>query len=145
VQSTSEHHLFRRGKRGTFNLRRRIPAEARSAHPPGQCERLLSLGTTHERVARKRLRKHLAALDEEFAQRAAKLRESPRGVQRVSRLSAEQLRDLAQVLVRATLETDAMARSTVLASTDTCICVVSIPNSRPVKSKRRGKVSSRRW
>jgi integrase len=110
MKAQSEH-LFRRGQRGTFYLRRRIPLALRDAYPRGKAEFLVSLRTSDESLARERLRAELVALDQQFERMRVKLEgrwKSPgqREVQRVTHLSEQQLQDFAQSWVRMVLETD---------------------------------------
>lgn len=110
MRAQSEH-LFRRGQRGTFYLRKRIPLHLRDAYPRGKAEVLVSLRTCDERVAKERLRAQLVALDQQFERMRVKLETrwtSPdaRAVQQVNHLSEPQLQDLARSWVRMVLETD---------------------------------------
>lgn len=110
MKAQSEH-LFRRGQRGTFYLRKRIPLHLRDAYPRGKAEVLVSLRTSDEQLAKERLRAQLVALDQQFERMRAKLESrwtSPatREVQQVNHLSEQQLQDLARSWVRMVLETD---------------------------------------
>jgi len=100
--------LFRRGKRGTLYLRRRIPSHLRDAYPPNKTEFLKSLRTSDLHVAQKRLRSELACVDEQFERMRVKLSErwkAPK-LQHVTHLSEQQLQDLSQSWLRFVLETD---------------------------------------
>lgn len=109
--SPQSEHLFRRGKRGTLYLRKRIPLHLRDAYPRGKAEILLSLRTSDAQVAEVRLRAELVELDQQFERMRVKLEnrwQSPsvQQAQRVTHLSTPQLQDLAQSWVRFVLETD---------------------------------------
>jgi hypothetical protein len=98
VKAVPEHaHLYCRGKGDIYYLRRRIPTAIRAAYPNGRNEIIRSLRTRGVKVAKKLLRSALVSTDREFAVKEAALREhsNVRAVQRVSQLSAEQLRDFA--------------------------------------------------
>lgn len=105
-------HLYRRGKRDTYYLRRRIPVMVLDSYPRGTREIVRSLRTRNARAAQRALRRALVDLDREFDERAARLREEHQApaVQRVTRLAPAQLRDLAGLWVRAVLETDEETR-----------------------------------
>ena len=110
MKAQSEH-LFRRGQRGTFYLRRRIPLSLRDAYPPGKAEVLVSLRTCDELLANERLRAELVVLDQRFERMRVKPDarwKSPgqHDAQRVTHLSDQQLRDFARSWVRMTLKTD---------------------------------------
>ncbi|MFO1340607.1 MAG: DUF6538 domain-containing protein [Burkholderiaceae bacterium] len=110
MRAQSEH-LFRRGQRGTFYLRKRIPLHLRDVYPRGKAEVLVSLRTSDEQLAKERLRAALVALDQQFERMRVKLESrwtSPatREVQQVNHLSEPQLQDLARSWVRMVLETD---------------------------------------
>jgi hypothetical protein len=72
MRAKSEH-LFRRGQRGTFHLRKRIPLHLRDAYPRGKAEVLVSPRTSDEQLARERLRARLVALDPQFERMRVKL------------------------------------------------------------------------
>jgi integrase len=111
MQAVSEH-LFRRGKRGSLYLRRRIPNDVRDAYPSHKSEILLSLRTSDTAVAKLRLRAALSRLDDEFARRRVKLEErwqAPKR-QQVTHLSTQHVQELADNWVRCVLETDEQTR-----------------------------------
>lgn len=105
-------HLFRRGKRGTFYLRRRIPADVLDAYPRGKREFVVSLGTSDRARAVQALRRRLVALDDDIEAKRVALREHRIGVprRRVRSLNAAQLDDLARLWVHAVLDTDEAQR-----------------------------------
>ena len=105
-------HLYRRGKRGTYYLRRRIPIEVLDAYRGGVREIVRSLRTRDPHIAERTPRSALVDLDREFALKSARLREQRRlpRQQRVTTLAPEQRHDLAKVWVTAVLETDEQAR-----------------------------------
>lgn len=65
MQSVSEN-LYRRGKRGTYYLRRRIPTPLRDAYPPGKVEISCSLRTSDYGLAKQRLHAQMSAVDAQF-------------------------------------------------------------------------------
>jgi hypothetical protein len=94
-------HLFRRGKRGTICMRKRIPQSLRDAYPPGKAEVLASLRTCDESLAKERLRAEHVALDQQFERVRVKLdarRISPgqHAAQQVTHLSDQQVQDHAR-------------------------------------------------
>jgi integrase len=105
-------HLFRRGKRGTFYLRRRIPADVLDAYPRGKREFVVSLGTSDRARAVQVLRRRLVALDDDIEAKRTALRERRIGVprRRVRSLNAAQLDDLARLWVHGVLDTDETQR-----------------------------------
>ncbi|MBS0326953.1 MAG: integrase [Proteobacteria bacterium] len=105
-------HLYRRGKCGTFYLRRRIPAPLLDTYGPGRREIVRSLHTRDANAAQRALRRALVELDHEFDERAQRLHEQRRApaLQRVTHLAPAQLTDLARLWVHAVLETDEEAR-----------------------------------
>jgi integrase len=105
-------HLFRRGKRGTFYLRRRIPADVLDSYPRGKREVVVSLGTSDRARAVQVLRRRLVALDDDFESKRVALRARSLGAprRRVRSLNAAQLDDLARLWVHAVLDTDESQR-----------------------------------
>lgn len=105
-------HLFRRGKRGTFYLRRRIPNDVLDAYPRGKREFVVSLGTSDRARAVQVLRRRLVAFDDDIEAKRAALREHRLGVprRRVRSLNAAQLDDLARLWVHGVLDTDESQR-----------------------------------
>ena len=93
-------HLYRRGKRGTFYLRRRIPTEVLDAYRGGVREIVRSLRTRDPFIAERTLRSALVDLDREFALKATRLREERRlpRQQRVSSLKSNPTRRSASSL-----------------------------------------------
>lgn len=89
-------HLYRRGKRGTYYLRRRIRVTVLDSYPRGTREIVRSLRTRGRRAAQRALRRALVDLDREFDERAARLREERQApeVQRPTHVPPAQLRDL---------------------------------------------------
>jgi integrase len=109
MQAVSEN-LYRRGARGTYYLRRRIPGELRDAYPHGKQEITVSLRTRDLNLAKERLHEQLAKVKEQFAQRRAKLRlrwkSSDQALQVLTVMSQEQAQELASSYVHFVLETD---------------------------------------
>ena len=105
-------HLYRRGKRGTFYVRRRIPTGLRDLYPRNKREVVVSLRTSDERLARARLHEEMARLEAEFQGRALQLRQrwNPPQRQRITSLTPALLDDLANSWVRSVLHSDEQAR-----------------------------------
>jgi integrase len=108
------HTLFRRGKRGTYYLRRRIPTQLRDAYPPGRQEIICSLRTSDHALALERLHAQMAKVDQEFNRRRGQLERrwtsSAQSAQHVTYLSDQQVKDLADRYVHCVLESDDQAR-----------------------------------
>lgn len=114
MQSVQEY-LFRRGKRGTFYVRRRIPLDVADAYPHKKREITRSLGTSDPSVAKKRLYLELSHIDAEFKQRREQLALrwaaaiGPR--QEFKALTEQQMQDLAESFVRQVLYSDEVMRT----------------------------------
>jgi hypothetical protein len=67
------HTLFRRGKRGTFYLRRRIPQQVRDAYPRGKVEITCSLRTSDHALAVQRLHAQMTKVNQEFERKRGQL------------------------------------------------------------------------
>jgi hypothetical protein len=65
--------LFRRGKRGTFYLRRRIPQQVRDAYPRGKVEITCSLRTSDHALAVQRLHAQMTKVNQEFERKRGQL------------------------------------------------------------------------
>lgn len=107
-----DQHLFRRGKRGTFYVRRRVPSHLRDAYPLGRAELVRSLRTSDERLARSRMHAELARLETDFEQRGMHLRQrwSLPQRQQVKSLPPQLMDDLAATWVSSVLHADEQAR-----------------------------------
>ncbi|MCX8114917.1 MAG: hypothetical protein N3D71_07565 [Burkholderiaceae bacterium] len=108
-----EQHLFQRGKRGTYYLRRRIPADVLDAYSRRRREVVLSLGTSDRSRAIALLRRKLVELEDEFEARRAALRTrlKNRPPRKVRSLSPAQVDDLAALWLHCVLDTDESSRS----------------------------------
>ena len=113
MQAVSEN-LYRRGKRGTYYLRRRIPTPLRDAYPPGKEEVSCSLRTSDYTLAKQRLHAQMSAIDAQFERQKIKLAQRwnavDRTAQHVNHLSDEQVKELADNYVHCVLESDETAR-----------------------------------
>ena len=105
-------HLFRRGKRGTYYVRKRIPSDLLHTYRAGKKELAVSLKTSDERLAKVRLHTELAAMEAEFARRRQKLAGVPGqpARQELRVLSPELLDDLAAAWLRSMLQGDEACR-----------------------------------
>lgn len=108
-----EQHLFQRGKRGTYYLRRRIPADVLDAYSRRRREVVLSLGTSDRSRAIALLRRKLVELEDEFEARRVALRTrlKNRPPRKVRSLSPAQVDDLAALWLHCVLDTDESSRS----------------------------------
>lgn len=107
MKAISEH-LFRRGRRGTLYLRRRIPTHLLDAFPHSKREFLVSLRTSDLKVAKSRQRAESHKLDLLFERAGRHLEQHwpKREVRVVNSLTQEQLDELAKGWVHAVLQTD---------------------------------------
>ena len=89
-------HLYRRGARGTFYVRRRIPSGLRDLYPANKRELVVSLRTSDERLARARLHMEMSRMDAEFVIEAKGLRHegNPPRRQHITALAPALLEDL---------------------------------------------------
>lgn len=105
-------HLYRRGKRGTFYVRQRIPADIVDTYRGGKRELVRSLRTSDISLATKRLYAQLAAFEAEFTRRRGKLRgmpgQPPRQV--LHKLSPELIDGLASSWLTSMLHGDEVRR-----------------------------------
>ena len=93
MKATDDRNVFKRGKRGVYYVRRRIPKTLLSAYPRGQMEIVRSLRTVDSREARSKAILELATIEREFAAKRSEIdlsRASENPVT-VRRLSDEQL------------------------------------------------------
>lgn len=110
-----QEYLSRRGKRGTYYLRRRIPSDVRDAYPAHKAEVSRSLRTSDISVAKQRLYAEMASIDAQFEERRERLKRrwtsTSQTHQQVKMLSEQQMRDLADSYVHFTLESDEAQRT----------------------------------
>lgn len=99
--------IYERGKHGIKYVRRRIPAALQLAYP-NKTHITRSLGTSDLREAKARAHAELARIDVEFAQAREKLDVSraSRAAKRISKLSDEQLQNVAKFWSRQVLLVD---------------------------------------
>jgi integrase len=111
MKAISEH-ICERGKRSTKYIRRRIPARLRAAYPAKQTHIIRSLGTADLREAKARAHAELARIEAEFEQKRQQLDLSRASVavKRVSKLSDQQLKDIASYWMRQVLVSDEQQR-----------------------------------
>jgi hypothetical protein len=105
-------HLYRRGKRGTYYVRKRIPSDFLDTYRAGKKELTVSLKTSDARLAKVRLHTELAAMEAEFARRRQKLAGVPGqpARQELRVLSPELLDGLAAAWLRSMLHGDEACR-----------------------------------
>lgn len=105
-------HLFRRGSRGAFCLRRLISAHLSDAFPQRKREVLPNLRTSDPELAKRRLRTESARVDGVFERAGKRLdqRWQHHEQRTVHTLSDEQMDELARGWVHAVLQTDEEAR-----------------------------------
>jgi hypothetical protein len=94
---SGQEHLFRRGKRGTFYVRKRVPTDLAGSFRGGRHEVVRSLRTSDPATAKMRRYETLAELESGFVRMRAKLRAVPGQPepQRLHTLSPELLDGLA--------------------------------------------------
>ncbi|XAH25673.1 DUF6538 domain-containing protein [Xylophilus sp. GW821-FHT01B05] len=107
-KATSSDYLFERGVHGMKYVRRRIPAALRAAYPAHQTDIVRSLGTSDLRVAKTRAHFELTKIEAEFeaARKRLTLSNASMNTKRVSKLTDEELRSLAQFWSRQVLLAD---------------------------------------
>jgi integrase len=105
-------NIYLRGANRIAYVRRRIPTAIRAAYPPNVTHIIRSLGTADVALAKKRARKELTAIDEEFEQKREKLDLGQASVtsKRIAKLSAKQLDDTIQFFMRSVLQFDDHSR-----------------------------------
>ena len=110
-----QEYLCRRGKRGTYYVRRRIPSDVLDAYPHNKREIARSLRTSDLTVAKTRLHAELAFVEAQFEERRERLQRrwtsSSQVVQQWPSLSEQQMRELADSYVHFVLATDEAQRS----------------------------------
>ena len=112
MKAISEN-LSERGKRGMKYCRRRIPTALLDAYPRQKTHITVSLGTSNLGQAKELLKAENIRIDAEFARVAEELkrRRDERSIERVKKMSDEQLKSLADYWVHQVLATDEFVRS----------------------------------
>ncbi|MFO0445533.1 MAG: DUF6538 domain-containing protein [Betaproteobacteria bacterium] len=112
MQATQHLHLYRRGRRGRYCVRKFIPRAIHDAYPPGRREVVRSLFTSDERKALKRSHVTLAEIKREFeekrrlfGQRAERFRANA-GCSDLMLISSETAPGLEALMLRQFLEGD---------------------------------------
>lgn len=112
MKAISEN-LSERGKRGMKYCRRRIPTALLEAYPRQKTHITISLGTSDLGQAKQLIKAVVVRIDAEFARVAEELkrRRDERSIERVKKMSDEQLKSLADYWVHQVLATDELVRS----------------------------------
>ena len=116
----SSEGIYQRGKHGTKYVRRRIPADIRSAYPASQEHIVRSLGTADLREAKERARAELTRIDSEFwlKRQDLDLTRVSLNPKRIARLDDEQLQSAARFWVQRVLLNDDRSRQEGLDDTE---------------------------
>jgi len=73
VKATDDRNVFKRGKRGVYYVRRRIPKALLTAYPRGQMEIVRSLRTADAKQARSKAILELANIERDFAAKRSEI------------------------------------------------------------------------
>lgn len=112
--------IYQRGKHGTKYVRRRIPADIRSAYPASQEHIVRSLGTADLREAKELARAELTRIDTEFRLKRQELdlNRASLNPKCIARLDDEQLQSVARFWVHRVLLNDDRSRQEGLDDTE---------------------------